>query len=160
MRKFLTFYFCLWRSVWKLCNIISVQNLFLKFHIFPFIYIKHKIGRQASVLFNQTCLKEKCCVCVFIYIYNFIRILSSFLISVLVSSWNWWMNWPKVSCAQPLMMAYERSESTWDNFDKFIYQFQPETKTLIRKLERILTKLYRHNVSLLFINFENFYKCI
>ena len=47
-------------------------------------------------------------------------------------------------------MAYERSESAWDNFGKFIYQFQPETKTLSRKLERILTKLYRQNVPLLF----------
>ena len=33
---------------------------------------------------------------------------------------------------------------------KFIHQFQPETKTLIRKLERILIKSYRQNVSLLF----------
>ena len=36
------------------------------------------------------------------------------------------------------MMAYEESESSQDNFGKFIYQFQPETKTLIRKLKRIL----------------------
>ena len=35
-------------------------------------------------------------------------------------------------------------------FGKFIHQFQPETKTLIRKLERILIKSYRQNVSLLF----------
>ena len=48
------------------------------------------------------------------------------------------------------MMAYEKSESAWDNFGKFIHQFEPETKTLIRKLERILIKLYRQNVSLLF----------
>ena len=48
------------------------------------------------------------------------------------------------------MMAYERFESARDNFDKFINQFQPETKTLVRKLERILIKLYRQNVSLLF----------
>ena len=48
------------------------------------------------------------------------------------------------------MMAYEGSESTQDNFGKFIYQFQPETKTLIRKLERILNELYRQNLSLLF----------
>ena len=41
-----------------------------------------------------------------------------------------------------LVMAYKRSESAWDNFGKFIQQFQPETKTLIMKLERIL-KLYR-----------------
>ena len=27
-------------------------------------------------------------------LYNFIKILSSFLISVLVSGWNWWMNLP------------------------------------------------------------------
>ena len=51
---------------------------------------------------------------------------------------------------QPLMMAYERSGSAWNNFGKFIHQFQPETKTLIRKLKRILIKLYRQNVSLLF----------
>ena len=47
-------------------------------------------------------------------------------------------------------MAYERSESAWDNFGKFIHQFTPETKTLIRKVKRILIKLYRQNVSLLF----------
>ena len=41
------------------------------------------------------------------------------------------------------MMAYKGSESAWDNFGKFIYQFQPETKTLIWKLEMILNKLYR-----------------
>ena len=34
-----------------------------------------------------------------------------------------------------------------DNFGKFIHQFQPEIKTLIGKLERILIKLYRQNVS-------------
>ena len=28
------------------------------------------------------------------------------------------------------MMAYEGSESAMDNFDKFIHEFQPETKTL------------------------------
>ena len=48
------------------------------------------------------------------------------------------------------MMASERSKSTWDNFGKFISQFQPKTKTLVRKLERILMKLYRQNVSLSF----------
>ena len=47
------------------------------------------------------------------------------------------------------MIAYEKSESAQDNFDKFIHQFQPETKALIRKVEKIL-KLYRQNVSLLF----------
>ena len=40
------------------------------------------------------------------------------------------------------MMAYDRFESARDYFEKFIQQFQPETKTLIRKLERILIKLY------------------
>ena len=48
------------------------------------------------------------------------------------------------------MMAYEGSESARDNFGKFINQFQPKTKTLIRKLEKILNKLYRQNLSLLF----------
>ena len=37
------------------------------------------------------------------------------------------------------------------NFSKFIHQFQAETKTLTRKLKRILIKLYRKNVSSLLI---------
>ena len=41
-------------------------------------------------------------------------------------------------------------ESAWDNFGKFTYQFQPETKTFIRELERIFIKLNRQNMSLLF----------
>ena len=44
------------------------------------------------------------------------------------------------------MMAYEGFESTRYNFGKFIYQLQPKTKTLVRKLERILIELYRQNV--------------
>ena len=48
------------------------------------------------------------------------------------------------------MLAHERSENTQDNFGKLIHQFEPETKTLIRKFERILIELYRQNVSLLF----------
>ena len=47
-------------------------------------------------------------------------------------------------------LPYERSESSRNNFGKFIHQFQPERKTLIKKLERILTELYRQNLSLLF----------
>ena len=43
-------------------------------------------------------------------------------------------------------MSYEMFESTRDDFGKFIYQFQPETKTIIRKLESILIELYRQNV--------------
>ena len=35
------------------------------------------------------------------------------------------------------MMAYERSESAHDNFGKSTHQFQPKSKTLIMKLERI-----------------------
>ena len=59
-------------------------------------------------------------------------------------------NYTSYTCKQPLLMANEGSESAQDNFGKFIHQFQPETKTLIRKLERILIKLYRQNGSLLF----------
>ena len=50
------------------------------------------------------------------------------------------------TCKKPVMIAYKRSKSAWDNFGKFIYQFQLET----RKLEKILIKLYRQNVSLWF----------
>ena len=39
------------------------------------------------------------------------------------------------------MLAYEKPETAGDNFGKFIHQFQPETNTLIRKLEKILMKL-------------------
>ena len=49
-----------------------------------------------------------------------------------------------------LVMVYEGSKSVLDNFSKFIYQLQPKTKTLAKKLERILIKLYRQNVSSLF----------
>ena len=45
------------------------------------------------------------------------------------------------------MQAYEMSESARDNFGNFIHQFQPETKTLIRKLESILIELFRENAS-------------
>ena len=77
---------------------------------------------------------------------------------------NLWMNLPKnvfkksfwksfytlYTCKQPLMIAYGRPGSARDNFGIFIHQFQSETKTLIRKLERIIIKLYKENVSLLF----------
>ena len=59
------------------------------------------------------------------------------------------------------MMAYEGSESAQDNFWKFINQFQPQTKTLIRKLEMILNKLCRQNLSLyiyIYMNNCNFCK--
>ena len=39
------------------------------------------------------------------------------------------------------MMAYERSESAWNNFGIFIYRLQPKTKTLVRKLESILKNI-------------------
>ena len=58
---------------------------------------------------------------------------------------------------QPLMMVYETFKSARDNFGKFIHQFQGETKTLIRKLERILIKLYRQNGSLCLIKKK---KCV
>ena len=53
-------------------------------------------------------------------------------------------------CKQPLIMAYEGFESAPDNFSKFIYHLQPKTKALVWKLERILIKLYRQNMSLSF----------
>ena len=38
-------------------------------------------------------------------------------------------------------------------FGKFIHQFQTEIKTLIRKLERNLIRLYRQNVYMKWCNF-------
>ena len=49
-----------------------------------------------------------------------------------------------------LELDNEFTKSAWGNFGKMIYQFQPETKAIIRKLERILIKLYRQEMSLLF----------
>ena len=49
------------------------------------------------------------------------------------------------------MMAYERSESAWDNFGKFIHHFQTETKAFIRKLEMILIELNRQNMSFFYL---------
>ena len=37
-------------------------------------------------------------------LYNFIKILSSFLINVLFSGWNWWMNLPKLSRAPTYLL--------------------------------------------------------
>ena len=51
---------------------------------------------------------------------------------------------------QPLMMAYEWFKIALENFGKFIHKFQPESKTRISKLERIILELCRQNVSLLF----------
>ena len=39
-------------------------------------------------------------------------------------------------------MAYEIAERARDNFDRFTDKFHPKTKTLIRKRESILIKLY------------------
>ena len=71
------------------------------------------------------------------FVYNLFKILSSFLISVLVSGRNLKKTQTSYTSKQPLMMAYEGSESARDNFGKFMHQCHPETKTLIRKLERI-----------------------
>ena len=40
------------------------------------------------------------------------------------------------------MTACKKSKSARNNFGKLINQFKPKTKTLVRKLERILIKLY------------------
>ena len=42
--------------------------------------------------------------------------------------------------------GFERFESARNNFGKFIYEFQPETKTLMWKLEKIFIKSYRQNL--------------
>ena len=55
-----------------------------------------------------------------------------------------------LGCLFFLYCCYERSRRAQDNSGKFIHQFQPEAKTLIKKFARILIKLYRQNVSLLF----------
>ena len=48
-----------------------------------------------------------------------------------------------------LVMAYERSKSTLNNFGKLIHQFQTKMKTIIGKFERILIKSYRKNMPFL-----------
>ena len=55
-----------------------------------------------------------------------------------------------------MMMSYEKSDGAQDNFGKFIHQFQTETKTLIRKLEMILIKLYTQYNMCLFLFIQSF----
>ena len=49
-----------------------------------------------------------------------------------------------------IYMTYEGSESAREQFGEFIYQLQPKIKALVRKLERILIKLYRQHMPLSF----------
>ena len=83
---------------------------------------------------------------IYIYIYIYIKTISKIYLKNIL-----------YTCKQPLMMACERSENVWDNFGKFIHQFQHETKTLIRKLERILIKLCIQNVSIIYSNMLKLY---
>ena len=89
------------------------------------------------------CLQRNKYVCWFNH-YN------SFKTAYLKTSFKICLKRTLYTCKQPLKMAYGKSESIEDNFGKFIHQFTPETKTLIRKLDRIFKKLYRQNVFLLF----------
>ena len=50
----------------------------------------------------------------------------------------------------PCLYKVYLSESARDNLGKVIYQFQPETKTQIRKRKKILIILFRQNLPLLF----------
>ena len=49
------------------------------------------------------------------------------------------------------MMTFERPKNALDNFGKSIHQFQPETKTFIWELERILIKIYRQTYIYIYI---------
>ncbi len=60
--------------------------LYIYIHIYVCVCVCVKLGCCLS--FNHVCLNNKDTFC----LYNFNKILSSFLISVLVSSWNWLMN--------------------------------------------------------------------
>ena len=52
------------------------------------------------------------------WLYDFIKILSSFLISVLVSGWNWSMNLPKLS---PIpTWNQDTYQETWKDLNKTI----------------------------------------
>ena len=46
----------------------------------------------------------------------------------------------RLICHKTQTTNYDRFESARDNFGKFIHQFQPETKTLIRKLENFIKR--------------------
>ena len=86
-------------------------SLSLSLYIYIYIYICVCVcvcvWLSSSRSFNHVSLNCKDTFC----LYNLIKILSSFLISVSVSGWNWWMDLPKLSWAQ----------------------FQPESETFIRK---------------------------
>ena len=99
-----------------------------------------------SLLFNQTCLNER-----LLANYTYLKIhdptdhhntdTQKYKCRLVKRQINY--NKEKINT----LMVYERSKSAPDDFGKVIYQFQSKTKTLLRKLERILIKLYRQNVS-------------
>ena len=60
-------------------------------YIYIYIYICVCVGSSRSFKHVSLNNKDKYCL------YNSFKILSSFLLSILVSGWNWLMNFPKIS---------------------------------------------------------------
>ena len=112
---------------------IYIYNVYIYIYIYIYIYTYLCVcvgGLSSSRSFKHVSLNNKGKFC----LYNLFMILTSFQLSILVSGWNW----------------KTRSESALGNFLKFINQFQFKTKILIRKLERILNKLYSKKLYLLY----------
>ena len=68
------------------------MHMYICICIYVYVYID--INSHAHIyIYVSLNNKDKFCL------YNLFKILSSFLISVLVSGWNWYMNFPKLSRA-------------------------------------------------------------
>ena len=123
----------LWINIWLVTKWFGFVSLFncistLVGYFMPKPSLKNSID---TIEPRTVTLKIVVCVHEYIYIYIYIYIA---ILTLANNLWWYPMKGPK----------------TRENFGKFIYQLQPKTKTLFRKLERNLIKLYNQNVSLLF----------
>ena len=62
------------------------------------------------------------------WLHNLFKILSSFLISVLVSGWNWWMNFPKLMSfdyisQKPYIKKKKINRNNFENSDNVLKCF-------------------------------------
>ena len=90
------------------------------------------------------------CFCIYIYIYIYIYILCTLLLFIKVVMYI--QKLQPLCIGSPLMMAQNRTESTWEinNYGKYINQLLPNTMRSIRQYERINKKICRQKMCIIF----------
>ena len=136
---------------------LTFPHFFLFFDSFWILLVKKVINhREYAIIWSfqpihvniyiyiYICIYICVCVCVWVCVCKHVRIFISKHVSLNIKDKFCLFNLFKI-LSSFLIMAYERCERARDNFRKFISQFQPKTKRLLRKFESILNKLYRKN---------------